>query len=331
MNPLLRWTAAGLHCAPGGFHIDPLEPVELALVTHAHADHARPGSAAYLCAAPGARLVEQRTGAPPRTLAYRERLALGDTVVSLHPAGHLLGSAQIRIEHGGEVWVVTGDYKRSPDPTCEAFEVVPCDVLVTEATFALPIYRFDEPAQVMDEVLGWWDRNRAAGRPSLLFCYALGKAQRILAELAARTDRTVFVHGALEPWTQLYRDAGLRLSPTERVADTARGRAFAGELVLAPPAASGSIWMRRFAGADTAFASGWMQVRGTRRRLGYDRGFVLSDHADWDQLLATVAQSGARRVLCWHGYGDTLARALTEQGLPAEALAITPFPRDAED
>jgi putative mRNA 3-end processing factor len=323
MAELVTSDAAGLHCAAGGFHIDPWGESELALLTHAHADHARPGSRAYVCAEPSVPLARKRLGrdAPVRGVPYGERFALGSASVSFHPAGHVLGSAQVRIESGGEVWVVAGDYKRAEDPTCAPFEVLPCDVFVTEATFGLPIYRWDEPARVTDEILEWWDRNRAAGVASILFCYALGKAQRILAELAKRTDRTVLVHGAVEALTRLYREAGVTMLATEPVAEQPKKRGYAGELVLAPLSASGSTWMRRFGAHETAFASGWMRVRGTRRRQGYDRGFVLSDHADWPALLRTVEETGARRVRVTHGYAPELARYLAERGHDTAVLA----------
>lgn len=217
---------------------------------------------------------------------------------------------------------MAGDYKRALDPTCAPFEVVPCDVFVTEATFALPIYRWEEPGAVVAQIHGWWNANREAGAASVLFCYAMGKAQRILAELAALGDRPVLVHGAVEGLVELYRATGVRMVPTLKVSETAKGRPFAGELILAPPSAGGSTWMRRFGPArQTAFASGWMRVRGTRRRKGFDRGFALSDHADWPALLRTVEETGARRVLVTHGYSDELWRYLAERGVDAAALA----------
>ncbi|HJZ85265.1 MAG TPA: ligase-associated DNA damage response exonuclease [Polyangia bacterium] len=332
---MLAVTPAGLYCARGGFHIDPWQPVERALITHAHADHARPGSVSYLCAAPCAPLLAARVGAGAevRSLAYGETLTLdgpgpgsggvgGGIAVSFHPSGHILGAAQIRLQAEGAVWVVSGDYKRAPDPTCPPFEPLRCDVFVSEASYALPIYRWDEPAAVIDEIVAWWDAAAAAARAAVLFCYALGKGQRILAELALRRpERTVFVHGALASWLALYRAAGVRLPPTELVVETQKGRAFAGELVLAPPSARGSVWMRRFGEHETGFASGWMRVRGTRRRQGYDRGFALSDHADWPSLLQTVRETGARRVLTMHGFAEPLARHLREQGVEASALS----------
>lgn len=332
--PLLRVTPDGLYCEAGDFHIDPWRPVARAVLTHGHGDHARPGSAAYLGAAPGLGLLQRRLGADARIepVAYGETRTLNGVTVSLHPAGHVLGSAQVRLEHRGEVWVVSGDYKRDPDPTCAPFEVVPCDTFITEATFGLPIYRWEPTPAVAAEVLRWWEANAQAGRASVLFCYALGKAQRLLAELARLTDRPALLHGAMLALTQVYRDAGVPLLPTGAVGEKGKGASFAGALVLAPPSAAGSTWMRRFgADAQTGFASGWMRVRGNRRRRGYDRGFVLSDHADWPSLLATVKDTRASRVLVTHGSSETLARYLREEvGVDARPLE-TPFEGEAED
>jgi putative mRNA 3-end processing factor len=342
---LLTMTEDGLYCPSGGFHIDPWRPVKRAVVTHAHGDHARPGSREYWCAAAGVGLLSRRVragegeqepvgdGAPPMSgdgplatihpVAYGEQFEFAGVRVSFHPAGHILGSAQVRVEGEGHVWVVTGDYKRQPDPTCAPFGSVRCDVMVTEATFALPIYRWREPEEAVREIWDWWMENAAAGRTSVLFCCALGKAQRILAELTRFTDRVVFTHGAVEPLVEDYRAAGVTMLPTRRVSEEeGRKKAdWAGELIIAPPSAAGSPWMRRFgADADTGFASGWMRVRGIRRRRGYDRGFVISDHADWPGLLRTVEESGASRVLTTHGYSEALARHLNGRGLRAEAL-----------
>lgn len=324
MTDVVRSTPSGLLCDAGGFHLDPWGPAALAVITHAHGDHLHPGSERYLCAAPSLPFLRKRLGPEIQAegVPYGQPVRLGDARVSFHPAGHVLGSAQVRIGAGGAVWVVSGDYKRAPDPTCAPFEVVPCDVFITEATFGLPIYRWEDPSVVVAQILSWWDANREAGVASVLFCYAMGKAQRILAELAALTDRPALVHGAVEGLVELYRAAGVRMLPTLKVSDTAKGRSFAGELILAPPAAGGSTWMRRFgASRETGFASGWMRVRGTRRRKGFDRGFALSDHADWPDLLRTIAETGARRVLVTHGYSDELSRYLAERGVPAAALA----------
>jgi putative mRNA 3-end processing factor len=321
---LLEPTPAGLYCPAGDFHIDPWRPVPRAVLTHAHADHARPGSARYHAAAPGIELLRLRLGpeAPIESHRYGEPFPLGRARVSLHPAGHILGSAQVRIEVDGEVAVVTGDFKRDPDPTCAPFEPVACDLLVTEATFALPVYRWPPAESVAREVLAWWDACARRRVPAVLACYALGKAQRLLAELARLTERPVHLHGAMTGLVEAYRRAGVAMLPTVPVAESARGRDFAGELILAPPSALGAPWMRRFGDAATGFASGWMQVRGHRRRRGYDRGFVLSDHADWPGLLATVRDSGARRIIAMHGDGEPLVRHLRERGLAAECLGV---------
>ena len=332
MVDLVTLTSEGLYCPSGGFHIDPWRPVERALITHAHGDHARRGSHCYHAPRSGVGLLRRRLG-PEATIEghdFGEPLAFGEATVSFHPAGHVLGSAQIRIEAAGEVWVVSGDYKRDPDPSCEAFELVPCQVFVTEATFGLPIYRWDPVDQVMDALLGWWDANAAAGRASVLFCYALGKAQRVLAEIGQRTGRPVFVHGAIDALLDPYRCEGVALAPTVPVGARIKGESFAGELIIAPPSAFGSPWMRRFGDAGTAFASGWMRVRGNRRRRGFDRGFVLSDHVDWPGLLRTIEATGARRVLATHGYADTLARYLSGLGLEAVPLE-TLFEGEVED
>ncbi|HEX6115081.1 MAG TPA: ligase-associated DNA damage response exonuclease [Geminicoccaceae bacterium] len=332
MPDLVTLTPDGLYCPLGDFYIDPWHPVERAVITHAHGDHARRGSRHYHGARSGVGLLRQRLG--PEAIVegheFGDRLTFGETTVSFHPAGHVLGSAQIRIEAAGTVWVVSGDYKREPDPSCEPCEVVPCEVFITEATFALPIYRWEAVDQVLEALLGWWEGNAAAGRASVLFCYALGKAQRVLAEIGQRADRPVFVHGAIEALLDAYRHEGVALAPTVPVGPRRKGESFAGELIIAPPSAFGSPWLRRFGDSSTAFASGWMRVRGNRRRRGFDRGFVLSDHADWPALLRTIEQTGAKRVLATHGYSDALARYLREIGLAAEPLE-TWFGDEAED
>jgi putative mRNA 3-end processing factor len=329
VEPLLEEKREGLQCGPGGFFVDPREPVPVAVVTHAHADHAVPGCGRYLAAELSVPLLRHRLGADASIegTAYGEQREVGAVRVSFHAAGHILGSAQVRIEHGGSVWVVTGDYKREADPTCAPFEPVRCDVLVTEATYALPIFRWDDPRQIFGEIFRWWQGNPQ--RASLLFCYVLGKAQRILAGLAELTDRPVYVHGALEPITRIYREAGIRMLPTLPVAETRKGRSFAGELVLAPITARGSTWMRRFGEAESGFASGSMRIRGQRRRRSFDRGFALSDHADWPGILRTIEESGARRVLATHGYREALVRYLTERGTDAAAVGLAQ-PTDPE-
>jgi putative mRNA 3-end processing factor len=318
---LVTVTGRGLYCPPGDFYIDPWQPVQTALITHAHGDHLRHGSAQYFVAKPGEALARHRLGSG-HTLTgveYGSPRSFGSTSVSLHPAGHVLGSAQIRIEHAGQVWVVSGDYKRQPDPTCSALVPLACDVFISEATFALPVYRWPQTREVIADIVAWWNVNRERGLSSVLFCYALGKAQRVLAELLAFTQEPVYVHGAVAALTDLYRKCGIAMLPT-RSATTERAADYRGALIIAPPGAGGTPWMRRFGEHSSGFCSGWMRVRGDRRRRGYDRGFVLSDHADWPALVDTCVASGAQRVLLTHGRADALARYLNERGIEARAL-----------
>ncbi|MDX1625501.1 MAG: ligase-associated DNA damage response exonuclease [Wenzhouxiangellaceae bacterium] len=319
---LLQPSEGGLYCRAGGFWIDPLRPVERSIVTHAHADHARGGSGEVHTAREGLAILGQRVGDSDRHAGHDwgEPFVLGDTRVTLHPAGHILGSAWVRIESEQGTWGVSGDFKRAPDPTCRPFEPADVDVWVTECTFGLPVYRWPEPAEVVQDILEWWDGCRAEGRPAVLFCYALGKAQRVLAELAHRTaddGRRAWLHGAMLPLVRIYREAGIAMLPTTPVSEARRGQSFAGELVVAPPSAAGSTWMRRFPNHSAGFVSGWMKIRGNRRRRGYDRGFVMSDHADWPALVDTVEDMRARRVITIHGSGEALAGYLSSRGLDA--------------
>ena len=319
---MIERTPEGLYCRAADAWVDPWRPVPRALITHAHADHARPGCGEYWAVASSEGVLRQRLGQDItlHPVQYGEEHWLGQCRVSFHSAGHVLGSAQIRLEVDGEVWVVSGDYKRDADPSCEPFEPVPCDVLITEATFGLPIYRWQTGAEVAEEIRDWWQSDRQ--RPSLLFCYAFGKAQRLMAELnAIGVDDEVLLHGAVETVTRHYRAAAVPMTPSRPVSDLPRSDTLAGRLVLAPPSAHRSSWMRRFRSPQTGFASGWMAVRGARRRRGYERGFVLSDHADWPGLIQTVRQSGARKVYVTHGQSDVLARYLREvEGIEAEPL-----------
>jgi putative mRNA 3-end processing factor len=311
----------GLYCPAGGFHIDPWRPVERAIITHAHADHARGGHAHYLAAADARHVLRARLGdIALQTLPYGESVAIGGVRVSLHPAGHVLGSAQVRIEHRGRVWVASGDYKLGADPTCAAFEPVRCETFVTESTFGLPVYRWPAAEEVFRQVDAWWRANAEAGRASVLYCYAFGKAQRILAGVDASIGPIV-CHGAIEPLNAAYRASGVALPPTLRAGEVADKASLRRALVLAPPSAQGTPWLKRFGEYADAFASGWMQLRGVRRRRALDRGFVLSDHADWPGLQQAIAASGAQRVIVTHGYVDVLVRWLSEQGLRAEAFA----------
>lgn len=326
-DELVSATPRGLYCQAGDFYIDPWQSVERAVITHAHADHARAGSAAYLCAAPGRELLVGRIGSPERItgLPYGETLAVNGVNLSLHPAGHVLGSAQVRVEFRGEVCVVSGDYKAAPDPTCESFEPVRCNTFITESTFGLPIYRWPEEAEVWPQVARWWRENQAQGRTSVIFAYALGKAQRVLAGLDPSIGPIV-VHGAVHRVTETYRAGGVALPPTVYLGDEADGKSAAAAMrgkamVIAPPATLGTPWLRRFGPASTAMASGWMRVRGRRRHRSLDRGFVISDHADWPALLKAIVDTGATRVGITHGYASQLARYLRERNVDAYTLS----------
>ena len=320
---LFTLSPRGLYCAAGDFYIDPWEPVDRALITHAHGDHARWGSKAYLAARPGERVLRTRLGADARieTVAYGESRTINGVTVAFHPAGHILGSAQIRAEHNGEVWVVSGDYKTDPDPTCAPFELVRRHTFVTESTFGLPIYRWAPQDEVFGQIVSWWSANAAAGRSSIIFVYALGKAQRVLSGLLEAKVGPIYTHGAVEKLTRDYRADGVTLPDTTHAALMSRGHDFAGSLILAPPAAAGTTWMRRFGEYSTAFVSGWMQIRGNRRRRSMDRGFALSDHVDWPALLHTIAATGAERVWVTHGFREPVVRWLNERGVEAASIA----------
>lgn len=325
-DQLITLTDDGLYCPTGGFHLDPWNPVPRAVVTHAHSDHARWGCQHYLVCEPGKHLFRTRLGADANidTLPYGEPVNHNGVAVSFHPAGHVLGSAQIRLEHRGEVWVVTGDYKLDPDPTCSPFEPVRCHTFLTESTFGLPVYRWEKPEVLFGGINSWWRANRAAGKTSIIYAYSLGKAQRVMAGVDSSIG-PIFTHGATEKVTRAYRDSGVSLPPTTPVGEAAKARPkekpWVGGLVIAPPSADGSPWTRKFEPKSDAVASGWMMVRGARRRRAVDRGFVLSDHADWPGLVRAIDQTGAERVLCTHGFAAVLARHLRDQGKESGVIA----------
>ena len=322
----------GLYCPAGDFYIDPWRPVERAVITHAHGDHARTGNTHYLAASAGEGILRARLGQDInlQTVEYGQRLSHHGVTLSFHPAGHVLGSAQIRLEYGGEVWVASGDYKIEPDGTCAPFEPVRCHTFITESTFGLPIYRWQPQAQVFGEINQWWQANIQAGRTSVLFCYSFGKAQRILHGID-ETLGPILSHGAVEPLNRVYREAGVYLPPTIYAGDVKKNDPMMRQaLVIAPPSAGSSSWMRRFGDYSDSFASGWMRLRGTRRRRGVDRGFVLSDHADWPGLLWAIEQTGAERVMVTHGSIGVLVRHLREKGLDAQGFN-TEYGDDEQD
>ncbi len=316
----------GLYCPPGDFYIDPWRPVPRAVITHAHADHARRGHGAYLATAVSEGVLRARLGPITlQALAYGEVVHVGGVRVSLHPAGHVLGSAQVRVEHAGQVWVASGDYFTSGhvddvNATCLPFEPVRCHTFITESTFGLPIYRWQPQSHVLAGINQWWQANAEAGRASLLMGYSFGKAQRLLAGVDDSIGPIV-VHGAVEPLNQAYREAGVRLPATQLLDAVADKALLRRALVVAPPAVHGSAWARRLGEHSDAFASGWMQLRGARRRRGVDRGFVFSDHADWPGLQRAIAATGAGRVIVTHGYEAVMVRWLQQQGLQAGSFS----------
>lgn len=321
MNDILRLNPKGLYCSAGDFYIDPSQSVEKAVITHAHADHARWGSRRYLCAAEGKSVLQSRIGsdAPIETLDYGEVKAINGVRLSLHPAGHILGSAQVRIEKNGRVWVVSGDYKLESDRTCSPLEPLRCHVFISESTFGLPIFRWPSAEDVLADIHSWWQTNQEEGRASILFAYALGKAQRIIAGLDPAIG-PILTHGAVEKFNSCYRAAGIPLPPT-RCADGLKDRTLLKKaLVIAPPSADNPSWLRRFPDRARAFASGWMRIRGQRRRRSVDRGFVISDHSDWNGLVRTIAATAAEKIILTHGYADELARWLQENGHHTEVL-----------
>lgn len=318
---LLKPTERGLYCEAGDFYVDPWQAVDYAVITHAHSDHARAGSSCYLAERSGKSILQYRLGPAARieTLAYGESVTRNGVTISLHPAGHILGSAQIRIEHRGEVCVVSGDYKTEADGTCAPFAPLRCHTFVTESTFGLPIYRWRPQSEIFSEINSWWRNNQRQERTSVLFCYSLGKAQRLLCGMDETTG-PIWLHGSITPYLEAYEQAGAKFPKWNRVeADNLKKSSPRG-IVLAPASTENTPWFRKFGEVATAFASGWMQIRGTRRRRALDRGFVLSDHADWRGLLDSIRATGAENIWVTHGYTGPMVRWLGENGYRAEAL-----------
>ena len=322
-----------LFLASVGVYIDPDRPVGKAIITHGHADHARAGHGSVLATPETIAIMQARYGADCarsfQPLPYGESLALGDMTLSLHPAGHILGSAQVLLEHKGRRIVVTGDYKTVPDATCAAFECVPCDLLITEATFALPVFRHPPPACEIDRLID--SLKTEAGRTHLVGAYALGKAQRVIALLRAQGyDRPIYLHGAMDRLCGLYQAHGVALGSLRPVADTP-ARDLAGEIVIAPPSSLADRWSRRFGDPLRAMASGWMQVKQRAKQRGVELPLVLSDHADWAELTATIEASGANEVWVTHGREDALIHYCGTRGLKAAALALAGRDEDGGD
>lgn len=319
--PILQETPVGLYCDAGNFYIDPWRPVPRAIVTHAHSDHARSGCESYLAAREGAAILQMRLGRSARILFsdFGDTHSIGGARVSLHPAGHMTGAAQVRVEVGGEVCVVSGDYKLQPDPTCASFEPVRCHTFVTESTFGLPLYRWDPPEVVFEEINQWWRANQARGAASLLLGYTVGKAQRLLSSVDASIG-PIFAHGSILSACKAYRECGVRLPELNNCMQVEGKFDWSQALIVAPPSALGTTWLRRFGNVSTAMASGWMRVRGIRRRRAVDRGFVLSDHVDWQDLMEAISLTGASSIWVTHGYTQQVVHTLRARGLDARVV-----------
>ena len=321
---ILLPAAAGLCCKPGGFHIDPVRAVERALITHGHSDHARPGHGAVLATQETLDMMRLRYGdnfaGRTQAIGYGEEIRLGDVTVKFHPAGHVLGSAQIAVTAKDTCIVASGDYKDTPDPTCAAFEIVPCDVFITEATFGLPVFRHHDAEGEIDKLL------RSVGlfpeRAHLVGAYSLGKAQRVIAMLrAAGYDQPIYLHGAMESITRYYQNRGIELGRIELVRGAQKAD-LAGAITICPPSSLSDLWSRRFPDPVLAFASGWMRVRARARQRGVTLPLVISDHADWDGLTATIATTHASEVWVTHGQEDALVHWCKAEGLKARPLDL---------
>ncbi len=317
---LIDFTDKGLYCSQGDFYIDPWQGVDRAVITHAHSDHARAGSLYYLCHHLTKPILQLRLGNHfYQGIEWGEEILMNGVKLSLHPAGHIIGSSQVRVEYKGEVWVVSGDYKTEPDGISGNFEPIQCHTFITESTFGLPIYHWKPQQQLFAEIQSWIQTNQLKGKTSVLIAYSLGKAQRILKAIAPVTD-TIFVHGAIWNVQETLLSAGIHLPAVKRVLPDMAKEIFKAGVVIAPPSAEDSPWMRRFPDYATGICSGWMQVRGNARRKNADAGFAFSDHADWQGLLNAIRGTGAEKVFVTHGFQATLSRYLNENGIAAQEV-----------
>lgn len=325
-NPLILKTPRGLYCPKGDFYLDPLgrDKVPLALISHAHADHLRWGHDRYICSNKSKyvvlkRLNEEDESSILDTYGFGEKFKLGEVSVSFHPAGHILGSSQIRMEYDGEVWVYTGDFKRGADNTCEPFEPLECDYLISEATFPLPIFRWPDFEKEADAIYRWWIESAKEDKTCLVGAYSLGKAQRIIHALRDRTQKEIFIHGAVAEVCKAYAKTGIEFKNLTRVIAEEK-QDYTGSLVIAPPSAIRSSWAKKFKNKTTSFASGWMRVRGHRRRRGVDRGFIISDHADWNGLLQTFIESKAKHIYLFHSNTSAMINHLRKSNLSISTI-----------
>lgn len=327
---LIQFTPKGIYCPEGDFYIDPWWPVNKAIITHAHSDHARRGMGSYISTPISAAIMRSRISPDIAVgeLDYGKSLNINGIKVSLHPAGHIPGSAQVRIERKGAVSVISGDYKVQEDGISIPIEPIRCHEFVTESTFGLPTFHWKSSDVLLEEILFWWMTNANMGKNSVLIAYSLGKAQRLITAMAGQGR--IIVHGAVHAMNQTLRQAGLSVPECERVSEVSNKKELKGVLVVAPPSAIGTPWLRRFQPYSLGIASGWMAIRGIRRRRAADIGFVISDHADWAGLLYIIKETGAERVHVTHGYSDLFSQYLKEQGLDARAVE-TRFSGEGEE
>ncbi|AEE50591.1 ligase-associated DNA damage response exonuclease [Haliscomenobacter hydrossis] len=317
---LLEFTDRGIYCAQADVYIDPWKPVKRALITHGHGDHARPGHDYYLCTRSARPVIRHRLGPINiETVDYGESRLINGVRFSFHPAGHIVGSAQIRVEYQGEIWVASGDYKLENDGLAEAFESIPCHTFITECTFGLPLYKWQPQAQVFTDINAWWIQNQSEGKITVLTGYALGKAQRIMQGLNPDIG-PIFTHGAVENVNEVLRAQGIPLPKSSRLAQNTKKNQIAGGIIIAPPSAVDAPWVRRFTPSSLGIASGWMAIRDAYLQRKADRGFILSDHADWDELNRAIAATGAENIIATHGYTEQFSKWLTEQGYNAQAV-----------
>lgn len=319
-TPLLQFTEKGIYCAAADVYLDPWRPVDKALITHGHSDHSRWGHKQYITQNDNVPIIKHRLGdIQVSGVRFRESILINGVKFSFHPAGHIVGSSQIRVEHNGEVWVFTGDYKTENDGISTPYETVKCHTFITECTFGLPAFKWTPQAEVMNNINTWWAENKALGQTSVLFGYSLGKAQRLLKHLDTSIGK-IYTHGAIKKMTEVVRQI-VDLPPTELITRDTKKEDIKGNIVLAPPSTHGSTWLRKMSPFVTGSASGWMAFRGARRRRAIDKGFVLSDHCDWPALLESIEATGAEKVICTHGYTDIFSKYLRTLGYDARTEA----------
>jgi len=319
-QPVLTFTAQGIYCPAGDFYIDPWRRVDRALITHGHADHSRWGMGRYLATHEALPVMRHRLGdIAAEGIAYGEQRQIGGALVSFHPAGHVPGSAQIRVEVGGEVWVASGDYKVIDDGLSTPFEPVRCHHFITESTFGLPVFHWQPQEVVSAQINDWWRSCIAAGKTALLGAYSLGKAQRLMSMLDPDLG-PILCHAAVENTNEVMRAQGIKLPETVLANKYVTAKTHPNAMVIAPPSALGSAWSKKFGLQETGFASGWMAMRGVRRRRAGDRGFIISDHADWRGLLSAIKQTESKNIYVTHGYTDIFTRYLNENGWNAQVV-----------